>query len=163
MLEAVAAASWPWFGPISNNGMTFPYSPLVLTDLSLVVRDFGFTLDEVNWLGNIISCVYLPTAILTPIITKRYGLKRCVCSASFYTVYPLILPVQCDIASALILLSAWIRFAGTSRSLSKGGAYSFIIIGQVGENPRTPSSPPLLILSSGTICRFATSIPNFSP
>ncbi|KAI0265746.1 major facilitator superfamily domain-containing protein, partial [Russula aff. rugulosa BPL654] len=97
MLEAVAAASWPWFGPISNE----------------VVRDFGFTLDEVNWLGNIISCVYLPTAVLTPIITKRYGLKRC-----------------CDIASALILLSAWIRYAGTSRSLSKGGAYSLIIIGQ---------------------------------
>lgn len=97
MLEVVAAASWPWFGPISNN----------------IVRDFGFTLDEVNWLGNIISCVYLPTAVLTPIITKRYGLKRC-----------------CDIATALVLLSAWIRYAGTSRSLSKGGAYSLIIIGQ---------------------------------
>jgi FLVCR family MFS transporter 7 len=86
----------------------------------------------VNWLGNIISCVYLPTAVLTPIITKRYGLKRCVCSVSFYAVYLLISLAQCDIASALILLSAWIRYAGTSRSLSKGGAYSLIIIGQVG-------------------------------
>ena len=85
-----------------------------------------------NWLGNIISCVYLPTAVLTPIITKRYGLKRCVCSVSFYAVYLLISLAQCDIASALILLSAWIRYAGTSRSLSKGGAYSLIIIGQVG-------------------------------
>ena len=56
-----------------------------------------------------------------------------------YAVYLLILPVQCDIATVLVLLSAWIRYAGTSRSLSKGGAYSLIIIGQVGENPRTPS------------------------
>jgi len=70
-------------------------------------------LNEVNWLGNIISCVYLPTALLTPIITKRYGLKR-----------------SCDVATALVLLSAWIRYAGTSRSLSRGGAYSLIIIGQ---------------------------------
>jgi hypothetical protein len=36
----------------------------------------------VNWLGNIVSCVYLPTAFLIPIITKRYGLKRCVCAVS---------------------------------------------------------------------------------
>jgi MFS transporter, FLVCR family, MFS-domain-containing protein 7 len=104
-----------------------------MTDLSLVVRDFGFTLDEVNWLGNIISCVYLPIAVLTPIITKRYGLKKCVCFVSFYAVYTLILLVQCDIATALLLLSAWVRYAGTSRSLSKGGAYSLIFIGQVGK------------------------------
>lgn len=97
VLEAVGSASWPWFGPISDN----------------VVRDFGFTLTEINWLGNIIACVYLPTAFLTPIITKRFGLKRC-----------------CDIAALLLLLSAWVRYAGTSRSLSKGGAYSLIIIGQ---------------------------------
>lgn len=139
MLEAVAAASWPWFGPISNNGTSsFLIHHLVIIDLYLVVRDFGFTLDEVNWLGNIISCVYLPTALLTPIITKRYGLKRCVCPVLFYAVYLLILLVQCDVATALILLSAWIRYAGTSRSLSKGGAYSLIIIGQVGKNPKTP-------------------------
>lgn len=25
MLEAVAAAAWPWFGPISNNGAMFDY------------------------------------------------------------------------------------------------------------------------------------------
>ena len=53
-----------------------------ITDLSSVVRDFGFTLNEVNWLGNIIACVYLPTAFLTPVVIKRYGLKRCVCTVS---------------------------------------------------------------------------------
>ncbi|KAI0295839.1 MFS general substrate transporter [Multifurca ochricompacta] len=96
-LEAVSSASWPWFGPISNN----------------VSRDFGFTLDEVNWLGNVIACVYLPTAFLTPMITKRYGLKR-----------------SCNIATFVLLLSAWVRYAGTARSLPKGGAYALIIIGQ---------------------------------
>src|SRR6266849_2179079 len=85
----------------------FSQSPLLMTEQSLVVRDFGFTLDEVNWLGNIISLVYLPTAVLTPIITKRYGLKRCVCSVSFYALFLLILLVQCSIASSLVLLSAW--------------------------------------------------------
>ncbi|KAI9437900.1 MFS general substrate transporter [Russula earlei] len=97
LLETVVAASGPWFGPISNN----------------VVRDFGFTLGEVNWLGNIMFCVFLPGAVLTPIITKRYGLRRC-----------------CEIATGLLLLSAWVRYAGTARSLSKGGAYTLIFLGQ---------------------------------
>ena len=79
ILEAVSAASGPWFGPIANNGtaLCLSYPQISLTCLP-VVRDFGFNLGEVNWLGNIISCVYVPTAIFTPIITKRYGLRRCV-------------------------------------------------------------------------------------
>lgn len=43
---------------------------------------------------------------------------------------------QCDIATALILLSAWVRFAGTSRSLPKGGAYALILFGQVRNDPQ---------------------------
>jgi len=97
MLEVVSSASGPWFGPISDN----------------VVRDFGFTLKEVNWLGIVINCVYLPTAFLTPVMTKRYGVRR-----------------SCDIATVLLLLSAWVRYAGTARSLPKGGAYTLILIGQ---------------------------------
>lgn len=103
-----------------------------ITDVSSVVRDFGFTLDEVNWLGNIIACVYLPTACLTPIITKRYGIRRCVCPVSrLCRISSLTPPSQCDIAAVLLLLSAWVRYAGTARSLSKGGAYTFIFMGQV--------------------------------
>jgi len=78
-----------------------------------VARDFGFTLTEVNWLSNVIACVSLPTVFLTPILANRYGVKRC-----------------CDVAAVLLLVSAWIRYAGTVRSLSKGGAYALIIIGQ---------------------------------
>ncbi|KAI0268875.1 MFS general substrate transporter [Gloeopeniophorella convolvens] len=96
-LEAVAGMSWPWFGPIAND----------------ISRDFGFTLNEVNWLGNIIACMYLPAAVLIPIITKRYGIRRC-----------------CDIATVALLISAWVRYAGTARSLSKSGAYALIILGQ---------------------------------
>lgn len=71
--------------------------------------------------------------------------------------------VQCDIATVLILVSAWVRYAGTPRTLSKGGAYSLIIIGQVGKHSRTLSSILPLMLSSGTIRGFATGIPDSSP
>ena len=59
---------------------------------------------------------------------------------SFTRVHFLIPLVQCDIATILILVSAWVRYAGTPRTLSKGGAYSLIIIGQVGNIPE--HSPP---------------------
>jgi hypothetical protein len=60
---------------------------------------------------------------------------------SFHAVHPLISLVQCDIATVLMLLSAWVRYAGTSRSLSKGGAYFLIIIGQVGKKSRNSLLP----------------------
>ena len=31
-----------------------------------MAAEFDISLDQVNWLGNIVSCVYLPTAILIP-------------------------------------------------------------------------------------------------
>ena len=40
--------------------------------------DFGISLDQVNWLGNIVALVYLPTAILIPSIISRYGIRVCV-------------------------------------------------------------------------------------
>ncbi|RDB25138.1 Major facilitator superfamily domain-containing protein 7 [Hypsizygus marmoreus] len=98
VLNIVAAMSWPWFGPISNN----------------MVDEFGFTLDQVNWLGNIVSCVYLPTALVIPTIVARYGIRRC-----------------CDIGAVTLLLSAWLRYAGTTRSLSTESSYALVIIGQL--------------------------------
>ena len=77
------------------------------------------------------------------------------------TVHLLISTLQCDIATLLLLLSAWIRYAGTAQTLSKGGAYTLIIIGQVGKTT-LKSFPRRLILSSGTFCSFPTSIPDFS-
>jgi hypothetical protein len=55
-----------------------------------------------------------------------------------YAGHPFIHLVQCDIAAVVLLLSAWVRYAGTARSLPKGGAYALIIIGQVGMHPETP-------------------------
>ncbi|KAA1473990.1 MFS general substrate transporter [Dentipellis sp. KUC8613] len=98
LLETVASMSLPWFGPISDN----------------VVRDFGFTLDEINWLGNVIACMYLPSAFFIPMICSRWGIRRC-----------------CEIGCITMILSAWIRYAGVPRSLPVHGAYALIILGQV--------------------------------
>ncbi|KAJ6609864.1 major facilitator superfamily domain-containing protein [Mycena sp. CBHHK59/15] len=97
VLNIVAGMTWPWFGPISNN----------------VVAEFGITLDEVNWLGNIMACIYLPVALLVPAVIRRYGIRRC-----------------CDIGSAALLLSAWIRYSGTVRSLSSKSSYALLFVGQ---------------------------------
>ncbi|KAF8070699.1 major facilitator superfamily domain-containing protein [Lyophyllum atratum] len=97
LLNIITAMSWPWFGPISNN----------------MVDEFGFTLDEVNWLGNIVACVYLPTALIVPTMVSRYGIRRC-----------------CDIGVSMLLISAWMRYGGSAKSLSKQHSYSLLIIGQ---------------------------------
>ncbi len=79
---------WPYIQQRCGTLLPSPWlRPCLLTLLTYlpslaVVRDFGFTLNEVNWLGNIVSCVYVLAAFLTPIITKRYGLKRCVWTVS---------------------------------------------------------------------------------
>ncbi|KAJ7925250.1 hypothetical protein B0H13DRAFT_2573314 [Mycena leptocephala] len=89
--------AWPWFGPISNN----------------MVTEFGITLDEVNWLGNVMACIYLPVSLLVPEIIRRYGIRRC-----------------CDLGAAALLVSAWIRYAGTVHSLSSKGAFALLFVGQ---------------------------------
>lgn len=98
VLSAVSAMGWPWFGPISNDMAT----------------DFNLSLDQVNWLGNLVSCVYLPTAILVPICCSKWGIRRC-----------------CDIGVVALLIAAWVRYAGTVHSLSREGAYALLIVGQL--------------------------------
>jgi len=86
----------------------------------------------------------------------------CTCRILSHVVqHPLTPPEQCDIATLLLLLSAWVRYAGTSRSLSKGGAYSLIIIGQVSTG-KSSSDRFRLMHFSGAFRRFATSIPDLS-
>jgi hypothetical protein len=63
-----------------------------------------------------------------------------------YAMHLLISLAQCDIATVLILISAWVRFAGTSRSLPKGGAYTLILIGQVGNDPQIRLPPTFYLL-----------------
>ncbi|KAJ7881731.1 major facilitator superfamily domain-containing protein [Mycena olivaceomarginata] len=97
ILNMVSAMASPWFGPISNK----------------MVSEFGITLDQVNWLGNAMACMYLPVSLTIPDIIRRYGIRRC-----------------CDIGAAGLLVSAWIRYAGTVHSLPTKGAYGLLIIGQ---------------------------------
>ena len=70
--------------------------------------------------------------------------------------------MQCDIATILLLLSGWVRYAGTVRSLSKGGAYALIILGQVRRHLENTFLPLRLMLWLGTFRRFFISIPDFS-
>jgi hypothetical protein len=43
-----------------------------------VVDEFGFSLDEINWLGNVVSCSFLLVAFLTPYLTHRVGIRKTV-------------------------------------------------------------------------------------
>ncbi|KAL9711460.1 hypothetical protein Ac2012v2_004531 [Leucoagaricus gongylophorus] len=111
-LNIVAAMSWPWFGPISND------------------TDFNITLDQVNWLGNIVALVYLPTAFLIPYIVARYGLRRCVnilCSILLESATD---ATKFELGAVTLILSAWIRYAGTVEALSGQRAYALLMIGQ---------------------------------
>lgn len=96
-----------------------------------MVKEFGFTLDEVNWLGNIISLMYMPVALMVPIIVSRYGIRRCVSFASILDDQERAdSALQCDIGAVALLLSAWLRFSGTAKTLSKTDSYALVIIGQ---------------------------------
>ncbi|KAJ3550543.1 hypothetical protein NM688_g5055 [Phlebia brevispora] len=98
VLNFVGGMSNPWFGPIASN----------------MGRDFGFSLDKVNWLGNVINLTYLPFSFIIPFICTRWGLHITSYFGAFF-----------------LLISAWIRYAGTARSLTEHGAYGLIITGQI--------------------------------
>ncbi|KAJ7183203.1 major facilitator superfamily domain-containing protein, partial [Mycena filopes] len=98
VLNIVTGMTWPWFGPISNS----------------MVEEFGISLDQVNWLGNVMACMYLPVSLCVPLVIFRYGIRRC-----------------CDIGAVALFLSAWIRYAGTARSLSPQGSYALLLLGQI--------------------------------
>lgn len=97
ILGLVTGMQWSWFGPITNN----------------VADDFHISVTQVNWLGNIMSCIYVPASIFIPVICSRYGIRRCT-----------------DVGGAMLLVSAWVRYAGTINSLSPQSAYALLILGQ---------------------------------
>ncbi|KAI6037951.1 major facilitator superfamily domain-containing protein [Pisolithus marmoratus] len=98
ILGIVTGMQWSWFGPISTN----------------TADEFGISLAQVDWLGNITLCAYVPASFLIPVIFSRYGIRRC-----------------SEIAGVMLLLSAWIRHAGTIRSLSPQSAYVLLFFGQL--------------------------------
>ncbi|KAK7461987.1 hypothetical protein VKT23_008419 [Stygiomarasmius scandens] len=96
-LNIVGGMSWPWFGPIAND----------------TAAEMGFTLDQVSWLGNIQSAVYLPVALIVPHLYTRLGLRRC-----------------CDIGAVFFIIASWVRYSGTVDSLSTNASYALVILGQ---------------------------------
>ncbi|KAG0707352.1 major facilitator superfamily domain-containing protein, partial [Suillus ampliporus] len=97
ILAIVTGMPWPWFGPISNNASD----------------DFDISLDQVNWLGNIVSCVAVPVSLLVPLLCTRFGIRRCA-----------------EAGVVTLLVSGWVRYAGTITSLSSENAYVLLIFGQ---------------------------------
>lgn len=77
-------------------------------------QDFNISIEQVNWLGNIVNLTFLPASLVIPFLCKRYGLRTC-----------------CFYGAACLVLAAWVRFAGTATSLSPGGAYALLLVGQV--------------------------------
>ena len=78
VLNIVSGMVLVWFGPIANAGA----SPLLSSDVheprltpTIVVDDFGFTLDQVNWFGNAVNVIYLPAAVVVPYLYGRLGLR----------------------------------------------------------------------------------------
>ncbi|KAI0742681.1 MFS general substrate transporter [Daedaleopsis nitida] len=98
ILNVVSGMVLVWFGPIANN----------------VVEEFGFTLDQINWFGNVVNVVYLPSAIMVPYLYARLGVRG--------TSY---------IGAVLFVISAWVRYAGTAKSLTKDGSLALIMLGQL--------------------------------
>ncbi|KAH7913496.1 major facilitator superfamily domain-containing protein, partial [Hygrophoropsis aurantiaca] len=98
ILGLVTGMPWSWFGPISDN----------------VASDFDISLNQVNWLGNIISCLYLPVSLSVPLFCSRYGIRRC-----------------SEIGTAMLLISGWVRYAGTITSLSPNSSYALLLLGQM--------------------------------
>ncbi|KAI0830125.1 MFS general substrate transporter [Trametes gibbosa] len=98
LLNIVSGMVLVWFGPIAND----------------MVRDFGYSLNAVNWLGNVVNLVYLPCSFIVPYLYGRLGTR-----------------VTCFVGAALFILSGWIRYVGTAQSLSVGASYAFVIVGQL--------------------------------
>ncbi|KIP11082.1 hypothetical protein PHLGIDRAFT_64606 [Phlebiopsis gigantea 11061_1 CR5-6] len=76
--------------------------------------EFRFSLNAINWLGIAVSIAFLPSAILVPHVCKRFGIR-----------------ITCCAGSCLLVLSGWIRYSGTIKSLSPAAAYALIVIGQI--------------------------------
>lgn len=40
--------------------------------------EYNLTANQVNWLGNMVSLVFLPAALAVPFLTNKWGLKTTV-------------------------------------------------------------------------------------
>ncbi|KAJ7220282.1 major facilitator superfamily domain-containing protein [Mycena pura] len=110
-LNIVSGWPRPWFGSIANQAS----------------RELGYSLNRVNWLGNIMTCVCMPVVLSIPALATRLGLRK-----------------SCFIASATLVIASWLRYCGTIRSLSSNQSYALVIVGQMFS---AVSQPIFLVLA----------------
>lgn len=106
---------------------------IFLFRISEASATFGISLDQVNWLGNVISLMYIAVAPVIPIACSRYGLRFCVRSSLLPEICLVLMVVfpQYVTGACFMTIAAWVRFAGTAASLDSQGAYALLILGQV--------------------------------
>lgn len=75
---------------------------------------FGFSTTQVNWLGNAVSLTFLPVSIFVPVMCGKLGVRN-----------------TCLAGAVFLLVSSWLRYAGTSDSLSSSGKYALMLISQM--------------------------------
>ena len=66
-MNIVKGMNWVWFGAIANS----------------TAKEFGFTLDQINWFANVPHLSYLLFSWCVPILVRRLGLKYTVCHLQF--------------------------------------------------------------------------------
>ncbi|KAJ7036834.1 major facilitator superfamily domain-containing protein [Mycena alexandri] len=98
VLNIVSGWPRPWFGSIANQASS----------------ELGYSLDRINWLGNIMTCTCMPVVLAIPALATRFGLRK-----------------SCFIGAGSMVTASWIRYAGTSHSLSSNQSYALVISGQL--------------------------------
>jgi hypothetical protein len=109
-------------------------------ELWIAAFDYKISLDQVNWLSNVAQLVFIPMALITPYIQKAFGMRITVCILAVLD-FPLTL-CQCIIASILLTVGSWIRYASTPHSLSPTSSLVLLLIGQV-RSLHLPSGLPI--------------------
>ncbi|KEP47661.1 MFS transporter [Rhizoctonia solani 123E] len=77
-------------------------------------KEFGISLERINWLSNCNNVVYLPVSVMIPMISSRYGLR-----------------MSCFVGTALMFIATWVRYAGTASSLSSDGKFVLLLLAQI--------------------------------
>ncbi|KAF8207013.1 major facilitator superfamily domain-containing protein [Mycena galopus ATCC 62051] len=111
VLNIVSGWPRPWFGSLANQAS----------------GELGYSLDRINWLGNVMTCTCIPVVLAIPTLATRLGLRK-----------------TCFIGAGSMVIASWIRYAGTIRSLSSNQSYSLVILGQLFS---AISQPVFLVLA----------------
>lgn len=105
---------------------------------SIAAEAFDISVSKVNWLSNVTNVVFIVSCFGVPWAVGKWGIKLSVRSHpnpkfeihTYSTCSPLP-SIQCIFSAAVLVLAAWLRFAGIAHSLSPNGAYALLIVSQV--------------------------------